>query len=152
MAREIQAHLLGMGPYDFQDLVAALLRAMGYHVSWIAPPGKDGGVDIIAWSDPLGTRPPRIKAQVKRHSSAVPVGDVRSFMAMLGDEDAGIFVTTSTFTKDAQDEARTQQNRKVSLLDLESLVDLWIECYDKLDDSARRRLPLKPIHFLAPEV
>jgi restriction system protein len=150
--REIQAHLLGMGPYEFQDLVAALLRAMGYYVSWVAPPGKDGGVDIIAWSDPLGTRPPRIKAQVKRYTSAVPVGDVRSFMAMLGDEDAGIFVTTSTFTRDAQDEARAQQNRKVSLLDLENLVELWIEYYEKLADSARRRLPLKPIYFLAPEV
>jgi len=150
--REIQSHLLAMGPYEFQDLVAALLKAMGYHVSWVAPPGKDGGVDIIAWSDPLGTRPPRIKAQVKRHTSAVPVGDVRSFMAMLGDEDVGIFVTTSTFTRDAQDEARTQQNRKVSLLDIENLVELWIEYYEKLDDSARRRLPLKPIYFLAPDV
>jgi restriction system protein len=109
-------------------------------------------VDIVAWSDPLGTRPPRIKAQVKRHVNPVPVSDLRSFMAMLGEEDAGIFVTTSTFTRDAQDEARTQQDRKISLLDLERLVELWIEYYDRLDDCARRRLPLKPIHFLAPEV
>src|SRR5581483_1369220 len=35
-------------------LVAALLRAMGYHVSWVAPPGPDRGVDIIARTDPLG--------------------------------------------------------------------------------------------------
>jgi restriction system protein len=149
---EIQSHLHAMGPYDLQDLVASLLKAMGYHVSWVAPPGKDGGIDVIAWSDPLGTRPPRIKAQVKRYASAVPVADLRSFMAMLSDEDAGIFVTTSTFTRDAQDEARTQQSRKVSLVDLDKLVELWIEYYNKLDDSARRRLPLKPIYFLAPEV
>lgn len=42
-------------PYEFQDLVAALLRAMGYYTPFIAPKGKDGGVDIIAYRDPLGT-------------------------------------------------------------------------------------------------
>jgi len=44
---EVEFYLHGLKPFDFQDLVAALLRAMGYHVSWIAPPGKDGGVDIL---------------------------------------------------------------------------------------------------------
>ena len=148
---EIQAHLGAMSPYEFQSLVASLLKAMGYYVAWEAPPGKDGGVDVIAWSDPLGTKPPRIKAQVKRYASSVPVADVRSFMAMLGDDDAGIFVTTSTFTRDAHDEARAQRNRKISLFDLEDLINLWIKYYDKLDDTARRRLPLRPIHFLAPD-
>jgi restriction system protein len=52
-----------MNPYDFQDLVADLLRAMSYHVTWVSPPGKDGGVDILAWPDALGTRPPRIKVR-----------------------------------------------------------------------------------------
>lgn len=67
---EIENHLRGLNPYDLQELVADLLRAMNYHVGWVAPPGKDGGVDIMAWTDPLGTRPPRIKVQVKRHASA----------------------------------------------------------------------------------
>jgi restriction system protein len=54
--REISDYLISMPPYDFQELVAALLRGMGYHVAWIAPPGKDGGIDIVAYTDPLGTR------------------------------------------------------------------------------------------------
>jgi len=103
---EIETHLRGMPPYEFQDLVADLLRAMGYHVGWVAPPGKDGGVDILAWTDPLGTRPPRIKVQVKRLASSVPVGDLRAFMALLGDEDVGLFVTTGSFTADAKAEVR----------------------------------------------
>ena len=37
---DIERHLRSMAPYDFQNLVVALLRAMGYHVSWIAPPGR----------------------------------------------------------------------------------------------------------------
>ena len=149
--QEIEQYLREMKPYDFQDLVAALLRAMGYHVSWVAPPGKDGGIDIVAWSDPLGTRPPRIKVQVKRVGQNVNVEGLRSFMAMLGDDDVGLFVTTAGFTKDAEEEARTQEKRKVTLVNLDKLFDLWVEYYGQLDYEARRRLPLRPIHFLAPE-
>jgi len=148
---EIEQHLKNMNPYEFQQLVASLLEAMGYYVSWVAPPGKDGGVDILAWSDRLGTRPPRIKVQVKRMQQAVNVADLRSFMAVLGDDDVGLFVTAGTFTKDAEDEARTQEKRKVTLVNLKRLVGLWVEHYDRLQDEARRRFPLQRIWFLAPE-
>lgn len=147
---EIQQYLRTMPPYEFQELVASLLRAMGYHVSWVAPPGKDGGIDILAWTDPLGTRPPRVKVQVKRVGQNVSVEGLRSFMALLGDDDVGLFVTTSGFTKDAEEEARTQEKRKVTLVDLERLFDLWVEHYSRLEEAARRRLPLQPIWFLAP--
>lgn len=147
---EISAYLRAMNPYDFQDLVADLLRAMGYHVSWVSPPGKDGGLDILAWPDALGTRPPRIKVQVKRQQVAVSVDGLRSFMALLGDDDVGLFVCTGGFTKDAETEARTQEKRRVTLIGLDKLFDLWVEHYDKLTDQARRRLPLRPIQFLSP--
>jgi restriction system protein len=149
---EIDHYLHEMNPYDFQELVAGLLRAMGYHVAWVAPPGKDGGIDIVAWSDPLGTRPPRIKVQVKRVVQNVSVDGLRSFMAILGDDDVGLFIATADFTSDAKEEARTQHKRKVTLVNLEKLFDLWVEYYPRLDDDARRRLPLRPIQFLAPGV
>ena len=140
-----------MNPFDFQHLVADLLTAMGYHVSWVSPPGKDGGVDILAWPDPLGTRPPRIKVQVKRQQSAVSVDGLRSFMALLGDDDVGLFVCTGGFTKDAEAEARTQEKRRITLIGLEKLFDLWVANYAKLSDEAQTRLPLRPIYFLAPK-
>lgn len=146
---EIEQYLKGINPYEFQDLVAALLRGMGYHVSWVAPPGKDGGVDILAWRDPLGTQPPRIKVQVKRQVQSVTVEGLRSFMSLLSDDDVGIFVTVGGFTRDAQELARSQERRKVTLIDLERFFDLWVEHYGKLDDVARRRLPIQPIYFLA---
>jgi restriction system protein len=149
--QEIDQYLRHMQPYDFQELVASLLRAMGYHVSWIAPPGKDGGIDIVALLDPLGTRPPRNKVQVKRQGQSVSVDGVRSFMAVLGDEDVGLFVSIGGFTEDAAEEVRRQESRRVTLIDLERLFDLWVEHYGKLTDDARRRLPLQPIYFLAPE-
>lgn len=147
---EISQYLRAMNPYDFQNLVADLLRAMSYHVTWVSPPGKDGGLDILAWPDALGTRPPRIKVQVKRQQQSVNVDGLRSFMALLGEDDVGLFVCTGGFTKDADAEARTQEKRRVTLIGLERLFDLWEEHYDKLTDRARRRLPLRSIQFLAP--
>jgi restriction system protein len=79
------------------------------------------------------------------------VDGLRSFMAVLGADDVGIFVNAGGFTKDVDDEARNQHGRRVTLIDLERLVDLWKEHYAKLDETARRRLPLQPIYFLAPE-
>ena len=147
---EILVYLRAMNPYDFQDLVADLLRAMGYYVSWVSPPGKDGGLDVLAWPDALGTRLPRIKVQVKRQQQAVNVDGLRSVMALLGDDDVGLFVCTGGFTKDAANEARTQEKRRATLIDLGTLFNLWVEHYDKLTDQARRKLPLRPVQFLSP--
>jgi restriction system protein len=148
---EIEQYLATMNPYEFQDLVAALLRGMGYHVTWVSPPGKDGGIDILAWIDPLGTRPPRIKVQVKRRAESTNVEGLRAFMSLLSDDDVGLFVSTGGFTKDAQELARTQERRKITLVDLERFFDLWVEHYGKLEDAARRKFPLQPIYFLAPQ-
>lgn len=148
---EVAKYLGSMNPLDFQHLVADLLRAMSYHVTWVSPPGRDGGIDVLAWPDPLGIRLPRIKVQVKRQQSAVGVEGLRSFMALLGDDDVGLFVCTGGFTKDAETEARTQQKRRVTLIGMQRLFELWVEHYKALSDSAQARLPLRPIHFLAPK-
>lgn len=146
---EIRDYLAAMPPYEVQELVADLLKAMGYYVSWTAPPGKDGGVDVIAHADQLGTKDPRIKVQVKRQKNPVDLSGLKSFLANVNEGDVGIYVCIGGFTKDAADHARNQERRKLTLIDSERLVELWIKIYDKLDDVARRRLPLQPIYFLS---
>lgn len=148
---EIRDYLAQMPPYDFQHLVAALLNAMGYHVLWVAPPGPDRGIDVIAQTDPLGTTGPRILVQVKRQAGTkIAVDGLRAFMAVLGEQDVGIFVSAGGFTSEAEREARSQEKRRLTLIDLDRLVELWIEHLDKLDPAERQRLPLRPIYFLAP--
>ena len=148
---EIEEYLSQINPYDFQKLVAGLLKGMGYFVSWIAPPGPDKGVDIIANTDPLGIEGPRIKVQVKRQVEKVTVQGTRSFMATLSDNDVGIFVSTGGFTKDSEDEARNQEKRRLTLINLKRLFDLWVEHYDKIPESFRQLLPLRTVFFLAPQ-
>lgn len=148
--REIQQHIGRINPYDFQKLVAALLRAMGYFVAWVAPAGRDGGVDIVAFTDPLGASGPRIKVQVKRHTSGkISAIDLRAFMAVLGPNDVGMFVTSTEFTSEARAEARQQETRRVSLIGLKELLDLWIEHYARIHDAERQLLPLQPVYFIS---
>ena len=42
------------------------------------------------------------------------------------------------------------KRHNITLVDIDRFVDLWIEYYPKLSDSARRRFPLQPIYFLGP--
>lgn len=147
---EIEDYLASMNPFDFQTLVAGLLKGMGYHVSWVSPPGSDRGVDVIAHLDPLGIEGPRIKAQVKRQADRVGVEGIRSFLAILSTRDVGLYVCTGGFTRDAENEARGQENRRVMLVDLRRLFQLWTEHYDKVPEQERRLLPLRPIYYLAP--
>jgi restriction system protein len=123
---------------------------MGLYVSWISPPGPDKGVDIVAHNDQLGISTPRIKVQVKRRADKISVDGLRSFMAVLGEQDVGIFVSTGGFTSEAESEARTKETRKLTLLNLEKLVDLWVKNYEKIADSDKLLLPLKPVYYLAP--
>jgi len=39
----------------------------------------------------------------------------------------------------------------MELIDLDKLMDLWVEYYPKLDDEDRALSPLRAVHFLAPE-
>jgi restriction system protein len=149
---EIRRYVATMPPYEFQNLVASLLGAMGYYVAWVAPPGPDRGIDLIAHTDPLGITEPRIVVQVKRYGeNKVSSDSLRSFLAVLGDKDVGIFVCPAGFTSDAEREARTQERRRLTLLDLERFVDLWVKHYDQLSDEDRQRMPLRPVHFLVPQ-
>jgi len=107
--------------------VADLLEAMGYHVSWVSPPGKDGSVDIIAYTDPPGAQGPRIKVLVKRTQTKIGSDGLKSFIATINGGDVGIYVCLAGFTKDAEDYARNQEPRRVKLVDARDFVDLWVE-------------------------
>lgn len=137
--------------YEFQDLVAALLRGMGYYTPFVAPRGKDGGVDVIAYRDPLGTGSPRIKVQIKHRQSTASVSEVRQLMGLLQKEgDVGIFVSTGGFTPDAKSTARSSHIH-VELINLDRFINLWQEFYNKLPDEDKSLLPLTPIYFVAKE-
>ena len=145
----LQQYINSKNAYEFQDLVAALLRGMGYYTPFVAPKGRDGGVDIVAYRDPLGTESPRIQVQIKHRQSAATVQEVRQLMGLLQKEgDVGIFVSTAGFTTDGRNAARSSHVH-VELIDLNRFISLWQEFYEKLKEEDKSLLPLRPIYFVA---
>jgi restriction system protein len=146
---QIHRYLQDSRRIEFQALIADLLRAMGYHVAWTAPPEKDHGqIDMVAYVDPIGAKGPRILVQVKHKGQAVTLEGLRAFLSVMSPSDYGLFVSTGGFTNDVVDEIRTDALQKTTLLDLENFFDLWIKYYDELSQEARNRFPLKAIYFL----
>lgn len=148
-AREgIKAFIASKDPYEFQDMVAALLRAMEYHTPFIAPKGKDGGIDIIAYLDPLGAKTPRIKVQVKhKPETAIGASEVRALSGVLKAGDIALFVTSGTYSADARN-AASGNDKFIRLIDGNDFIEMWQEYYDKMSDDDKNMLPLKRISFL----
>ena len=144
----IREYIRKKNPYEFQDLVAALLRAMDYHTPFVAPRGKDGGVDVIAYVDPLGAKTPRIKVQVKHYpDNPIGVKEIRSLVGILRDGDIGLFVTSGAFSPSAKQEAITSKEY-VKLIDGDEFITLWQQYYTKMTDEDKNLLPLRKIAFL----
>lgn len=139
-----------LGPYDFQKLVAELLIAMGYYVPFVAPPGRDGGIDIVAYKDPLGTSTPRIKVQVKHRDQKLTVKEVRELEGLLRKEgDIGLIVSSGGFTSEVEREIRASP-KHIETMDLDRFIDLWERHYDSIRETGKTLLPLVKLYFLAP--
>jgi restriction system protein len=54
---------------------------------------------------------------------------------------------TGGFTNDTQAAAR-RSSRRITLIDGETLLDLWVEHYDRIDEDGRNLLSVKPVYFL----
>lgn len=144
----IRKYIKAKNPYEFQDMVAALLRAMGYYTPFIAPKGRDGGVDVIAYIDALGAKTPRIKVQVKhRPDDCIPAKDIRSLLGILRDGDIALFVTSGTYSQQARTEALTSKTY-IKLIDGEEFIQMWQDNYSKMTDDDKNMLPLKHIAFV----
>ena len=149
---QIWRYLNEMNPVEFKYIVADLLKALNYHMDWIAPSGKNHGyLDLVAFPNPLGSSGPRLKVHVRHQGQAATVEGLRAFMGELNPHDLGIFVSSGGFTDQVLEAARSQELRRVRLISLENFFQFWVQNYDKLSHEARQRFPLKPIYFLAPE-
>lgn len=130
---DLLARVIEQSPAFFEYLIVQLLVAMGYggsHEDAARQLGKsgDGGIDGVIDEDRLGLD--RIYVQAKRYGPNSSVGrpEIQGFVGSLVGLGAskGVFVTTSTFSKQAQDYAKGLQHR-VILIDGYRLTELMIE-------------------------
>ena len=132
VASQLLQRLREEDPEFLERTVLKLLHAMGYGSSeddlqHLGGSG-DGGVDGVIRQDKFGID--QIYIQAKRYGSGT-VGrpDIQSFVGALSGQQAtrGVFITTSSFSKDARDFAKSIPQYRVILVDGEELVRLMIE-------------------------
>lgn len=132
---------------DMQELVAALLRALGYRTI-VSPKGADRGRDIVASRDGFGFERPRIVVEVKHRQGVVSAPEVRSFLQTLHHEDRGLYVSTGGFSKEAYYQAENA-NSVTHLMTIDGLAKAIIEQYENFDQVGRELVSLRKIYWPA---
>jgi len=131
---EVLQAVLSASPGFFEKVVVEMLVKMGYGGS-LRDAGKalggtgDGGIDGIINEDRLGFD--AIYVQAKRwKDNTVGRPTVQSFAgSLLGKKGRkGVFITTSTFSKDAQEYVKeVEANAKIVLIDGPTLASLMVD-------------------------
>jgi restriction system protein len=131
LARDILQQIKTVSPKGFEHIVVDLLVKMGYggsdkEAAQAIGRSGDEGVDGVINQDTLGID--RIYIQAKRWNET-PVGhaDIRNFIGALDFKHAerGIFITTSTFTKDIIEKV-DRSSKRIILIDGNELAKLMI--------------------------
>lgn len=128
---EMLERLKSVHPTQFEEIVVELLVAMGYGGTR-ADAGRaigksgDGGIDGVINEDRLGLDV--IYVQAKRWEGTVGRPEIQKFAGALHGQQAskGVFITTSTFSREAHDFARNIA-LKIILIDGERLAALMVE-------------------------
>ena len=131
---------------EMQELVAGILRAMGYK-TLVSPAGADRGKDIIASPDGFGFEPPRIVVEVKHRTARMSSSDIRSFLGGRHKDDRGLYVSTGGFTKDALYEGE-RANVHLTMWTLDELARTLMVNYAATDPETKRLVPLS--YFYVP--
>ncbi len=132
---------------QLQELVAGILRAMGYRTR-VAEPGPDRGVDIFASPDGLGLAEPRIFVEVKHQRGAIGAPDLRAFLGGRHPGDRCLYISTGGFTREARYEA-DRSAIPVVLVAMPDLRALLVDFYESLDLETRDLVPLRRIYWPA---
>jgi len=131
-------------PPFFEELVLDLLHALGYGTSEddlerVGHSG-DGGIDGVISLDKLGFE--RVYVQAKRWQGSVGRPEVQAFYGALAGRRArkGVFITTSSFTRDAREFA-SQVAESIVIIDGSRLTSLMIDHGVGVDHYRVLRLP-----------
>jgi len=105
--RAFHRRLFDMDPAAFEELIGQLLGALGFDQVQVTQRSGDGGIDVrgtLVVGDVIRTR---MAVQVKKWkiSSNVQKPTVQQVRGSLGAHEQGLIITTSDFSKGAQEEA-----------------------------------------------
>ena len=114
-------------PADFEDLVKALLTAMGFDDVDRTDYVGDGGIDVRGTLVVGGAVRIRMAVQAKRWKGNVQAPVVQQVRGSLGAHEQGLIITTSDFSRGAKKEAERPDAAPVALISGEQLAALLAE-------------------------
>lgn len=116
--------VLKISPSSFEKLCQRILRESGFIQVEVTGKSGDGGIDGKGILKLNGLMSFHIIFQCKRYSNSVTSKEIRDFRgAMQGRADKGLFMTTSTFTRDARQEATRDGAPPIDLIDGNALAE-----------------------------
>jgi len=146
----IRSRLQGIGFVEFQNLVAAVLKAAGFSVLFnSAGKGKDAGMDLIISRDALGAGE-KIIVQVKHQKGAVGQPELQQLVGTLKPNEHGLMICTGGISSDAQRFWRDNRDRLLKPLEAGDFIQLLGDVYEQLDPEFKAMLPLKKAYVPIP--
>lgn len=121
------AELMKMDPSAFERLAQRLLREAGFVKVEVRGKTGDGGIDGVGILR-VNLVSFQVYFQCKRWGNSIGSKEIRDFRgALQGRADKGLFITTSSFTKQASDEATRDGAIAIDLIDGPRLCELLKE-------------------------
>jgi len=121
---DLIAVLQGMSADGFERLCQRILRESGFLKVEVTGRSGDGGIDGVGVLR-VALLSFQVYFQCKKWNGSVRAKDIRDFRgAMVGRTDKGLFMTTGSYTPDAQKEATRDGAPAIDLIDGEQLCDL----------------------------
>jgi restriction system protein len=130
-AEDLLSRLKACSPAFFEGIVVKLLMAMGYGgvagQGMVTGKSGDGGIDGVIKQDKLGLDV--VCIQAKRWDGPVGRPVIQGFVGSMDYIRAkkGVIITTSSFTKDAEDYVKWIEGKKVVLINGDRLAEFMIE-------------------------
>lgn len=129
-------------PRRFEELIAHLVRNMGYEVN-LTPYSKDGGVDVFAVRR-NGLSPVLTVIDCKRYAqhNHIGVGMIRALAGLRQQHNANVamIATTTRFTQEARNLQVEEWPFEIALADFETL-RRWLQEFGWITDSSGLWLP-----------
>ena len=117
--------LIHMDPYAFERLAQRVLRECGFTDVIVTKSSGDGGIDGYGKLKINGIISFNIAFQCKRYQGVVDSPEIRGFRGSLTkNSEKGVFITTGTFSKAAQEEAENPGKQQIDLINGEDFIDM----------------------------
>lgn len=126
-----------LSPYDFERLIAEILRDVGYDVRF-TPKSRDGGRDILAYAHLPAALKCLVLVECKkwRRDRRIEPSIVKQFLFTLREQDRatrGMLVTTASFTSGAR--ALEQEYSWILSLHDQAVLQEWLRRYGSWEAS-----------------